>query len=420
MPDPAAERDDDAAPSPDEGGAQNTVPETPSADEDIEPRSEPAVELTEADFVPQEPAGAASEPRPRRIGPGLPESIAWIVGAMFLQVVGAFLAVAVVLAFTIAGSAGGTPFTPDELQGPGFVKTLLQDNFGVVLGVVQMVMVAGAVVAAALRLGRERTRLLSLRPVPWRHLAILVVAMLPIGILSMQLYAVGETAWRAVTDRFPAFRAFDELDSMSAIDKVAHNSSLLVLLLLIAVAPAVWEELVFRGVIGRGLVARYGLWNGIALTALIFAAMHFNPPHVFALLPLAVYLHVAYLSTRSFYAPMLVHFLNNGLAVVLLKAMPDVAGAGTESAPFSIPLFAVSALSVAAVGVLLWRSRVQFVGADGTTWDPGYPTAEAPPRDAGYDARCRRAPVALWVLAGTSVALVLATMMLGALLPDSV
>jgi ABC-type nickel/cobalt efflux system permease component RcnA len=105
---------------------------------------------------------------------------------------------------------------------------------------------------------------------------------------------------------------------------------------------------------------------------------------VVALLPLAFFIHLVYLVTRSILAPILLHLLNNSLAVVLLKAtatVPALEGASEPEMPAYVLL--ISAGIVGLVGWTLWKSRVEYRTDDGERWNPGYPTVEMPPESTG-------------------------------------
>ena len=89
---------------------------------------------------------------------------------------------------------------------------------------------------------------------------------------------------------------------------------------------------------------------------------------------------------------MLLHLLNNSLAVVLLKVSATMPGLEEASEP-DMPAYVllISAGLVGIVGWTLWRSRVQYRTEDGSLWNPGYMTVEIPPESAGAmlaHARC--------------------------------
>ena len=144
------------------------------------------------------------------------------------------------------------------------------------------------------------------------------------------------------------------------------------------------------------------------MTSLLFAAAHLFPPQAVALLPLAVLIHVSYLATRSILAPMLIHFLNNAWATVLVKygAEWDLGPLAADALPPH--LVAACAFCAFTVGALLWKTRVEYRLPDGTTWSPGYPTVEPPPQDVEATPICGAADKHLVGLAVISVLLLVA------------
>jgi hypothetical protein len=128
------------------------------------------------------------------------------------------------------------------------------------------------------------------------------------------------------------------------------------------------------------LVARWGVWRGVLLASLLFAAVHFHPVHALAVVPLGIALHLVYLATRSLWGPVLLHFLNNAWATSVTKLSET---SPIDAAALDVPAHPALLIAAAAVVVtlmaLLWRTRPEYLLADGTAWNPGYVTAEAPP-----------------------------------------
>ncbi len=87
--------------------------------------------------------------------------------------------------------------------------------------------------------------------------------------------------------------------------------------LVIAVMPAICEELVFRGVLYRGY-RKCGQWVAIIVTAVLFGFMHMNPNQ----LPYAVTLGILFATvneiTGSMLPSVLLHLYINGRSVVAL------------------------------------------------------------------------------------------------------
>ena len=118
---------------------------------------------------------------------------------------------------------------------------------------------------------------------------------MPLAVLSGSFYSIGTDIWGFVVDAFPSLGELDSANTMQQISEFANSMSLPLMLLLIAVAPAICEELIFRGLIGRGLIARQGLFRGVVITSLLFAAVHMHPAHAFGVIPLGIAMHVIYL-----------------------------------------------------------------------------------------------------------------------------
>ncbi|GIT28142.1 MAG: hypothetical protein Ct9H300mP1_01880 [Planctomycetaceae bacterium] len=142
----------------------------------------------------------------------------------------------------------------------------------------------------------------------------------PVSVACGQLFVAANRLWRGLLETLPGLPDVPAIQEVNVLATMAEGLSLPGMVFVLAVLPAVGEELVFRGVIGRGLVARGGIVHGIFLTSLLFAMAHINPAHAMSVFPLGVLLHVVHLATRSILAPILLHFLINGWAAVLTKA----------------------------------------------------------------------------------------------------
>jgi sodium transport system permease protein len=111
------------------------------------------------------------------------------------------------------------------------------------------------------------------------------------------------------------------LEAMRQLVTADSPRRLLWLLLVVAVTPAICEELVFRGVLLHGLATRLPMWGSIAASAAIFGAFHLSFETAIRFLPtlwLGLLLGYAVWHSRSIFTGMLMHLVNNGLVLVLL------------------------------------------------------------------------------------------------------
>jgi len=89
-------------------------------------------------------------------------------------------------------------------------------------------------------------------------------------------------------------------------------------MLMIAIIPAIGEEMLFRGLLQR----LFGEWFrnthvAIFVAAFLFSAVHFQFYGFLPRMMLGVIFGYLYLWTGSLWAPVLAHFINNGAAVVV-------------------------------------------------------------------------------------------------------
>src|SRR3954468_23799191 len=123
------------------------------------------------------------------------------------------------------------------------------------------------------------------------------------------------------------------LGGMEEMEKAFGSWPVLLGVFLIGVLPGIGEELWCRGFLGRGLVGTHGVVLGILGTSFLFGLIHVDPCQGTMAMLMGVGLHVVYQLTRSLWMPMLLHFLNNSLAVVMArvaKGMPQVAAIDKE------------------------------------------------------------------------------------------
>lgn len=148
-------------------------------------------------------------------------------------------------------------------------------------------------------------------------------------------------------------RVFDlSGDGVDRLQQVAVDPPLALSLLAIAVMPALGEEVLFRGVVARGLATRLVPWVAIVVSALLFSLFHFAwvqaaPTFLLGL----VYGYMA-LVARSCIPTMIAHLANNTLAILVAQdALPWF----TRALGFNTLLTAGVALALTLSGLVLVR-----------------------------------------------------------------
>lgn len=145
----------------------------------------------------------------------------------------------------------------------------------------------------------------------------LILALL---IMYCSLWAVDLTAeWNRHWDVSATVRQMEEQADMlvNRMLQMPRISDLLINLVLIAVLPAIGEEVFFRGVLQRLIIQMVKLpWLGVLITAILFSAVHMQ---LLGLVPRALLgflLGAIYLLSGNLWLSIAGHFLVNGIQVV--------------------------------------------------------------------------------------------------------
>jgi sodium transport system permease protein len=124
-------------------------------------------------------------------------------------------------------------------------------------------------------------------------------------------------------------------------------------LLLIALTPAICEEVLFRGVILRGLATRMAPSAAIVITGLLFGIFHLDVHRLLPTALLGILLSWLAFQSGSLVPSMVAHFLNNAILVTLSTSKLDER-LGKVGGATGVAVFAL-AVVVLGVGVYLVR-----------------------------------------------------------------
>ena len=116
-----------------------------------------------------------------------------------------------------------------------------------------------------------------------------------------------------------------EAQYKKAMLSMTHMSSLKDLsfaLLAVAIIPSIIEEVYFRGTLQKIVLDLTGKpYAAIILTAIFFSAIHFSFYGFLSRMALGMVLGYVYHYSKTIWLPVLLHFLNNGIAVVILYSI---------------------------------------------------------------------------------------------------
>ncbi len=242
----------------------------------------------------------------------------------------------------------------------GFAMTTPKSfaDFVNVVAITQLVVIALPAVLMAVTLARSPRQTLLLRRAPFG-------TPLAAVLLAVTLHPTANLLQAVVQRIYP----LDEQVTKALNDLMFQPDSLWVLLLVIAVLPAVCEELAFRGFILSGLRHMGHKWTAIVISSIFFGATHalFQQSLVAALV--GMILGFVAVQTGSIWPCILFHTIHNAMALLVqraleaLKERPEwvdwiLRDAAAEGSLYRWPVVVLSA--VGSAGILYWFHRLPY------------------------------------------------------------
>ncbi len=134
--------------------------------------------------------------------------------------------------------------------------------------------------------------------------------------------------------------------SMLSMANMKNVWDYLLALIVMAIAPAFFEEILFRGAFQQLFIGwTRNIWAGVIITSILFSAFHFS---FFGFLPrvaLGIILGLVFAYSRNLWLSILLHFLNNALVVtqlfLLARQGKSIEKAMDESMPIWIGAIAL-------------------------------------------------------------------------------
>ena len=117
-----------------------------------------------------------------------------------------------------------------------------------------------------------------------------------------------------VTESVPALKKF--YDMVQALLDQMTGGPFWSSFLLTAIFAPVFEEWLCRGMVLRGLLTKMKPGWAIVISALFFAVIHMNPWQALNAFIIGIVMGYVYFKTGCLWLTMLIHFVNNGFAVI--------------------------------------------------------------------------------------------------------
>ena len=134
---------------------------------------------------------------------------------------------------------------------------------------------------------------------------------------------------------------------------------LLINLFIMALLPAIGEELFFRGSLQKALLRLSEKpWLAIVVSSVVFALLHGTFFKILPIFTLGLILGIVYNVTRNLWYPILIHFLNNAFAVLSVyyaDRSPTLKKLAGDD--FSVPLYGAFVSLIIGIGIIYFIKR---------------------------------------------------------------
>lgn len=165
---------------------------------------------------------------------------------------------------------------------------------------------------------------------------------------------------------FPDWVKMLEESQLELIEQVLEqNLGLIFSLMVMAVTPAICEEILFRGYLQRQVERSMGAVWAIIIIGTVFGLFHFRLTQVIPLSLIGMYL--AYITWRSgsIWLAIIIHFLNNAFAVCLgmyISTRSDISLESLERMEVPIPYLLLAFVVLGAVVYLMEKIARERIG----------------------------------------------------------
>ncbi len=176
------------------------------------------------------------------------------------------------------------------------------------------------------------SKVISLKLPRWRELLLFVLGIIILTPLLQSYLYIQNYFIEQIAEYSQFINSIKNLlDSLNElIEKTFGNLiradnlvEMILVVITISIVPAITEEVMFRGYIQRSFEFKIKPFWAAFITAVFFAAYHFNPYGIIPLAVLGFYFGYSAYSSQSLIIPMILHFLNNFFAVFLYFIIGD-------------------------------------------------------------------------------------------------
>jgi len=142
---------------------------------------------------------------------------------------------------------------------------------------------------------------------------------------------------------------------------VPNIETYLLYIFLICICPAIFEDVLFRGCILNGL-RKLGDKNAVIISAVIFMLMHGGPDQTVHQFILGVVLGFALIASKSVWIPIIIHFVNNFIALTSAYLTRNIEVSETPEISWAeLGISSVYSIVMALIGAYFIYQCVKFL-----------------------------------------------------------
>lgn len=168
----------------------------------------------------------------------------------------------------------------------------------------------------------KTTIFLGLKPATFKPMYVLAIVIILVAFPFV--FWLGQMNQLIPLPRWMGDLEHEATKQMQQFLKADHIGDVIVNVLIIALLPAICEEVCFRGALQRIMIhITKNAWTGIIVTSILFSALHFQFQGFLPRMFLGLVLGAIYWYSGSLWLSILAHFVNNAIQVVVVSYAPE-------------------------------------------------------------------------------------------------
>jgi uncharacterized protein len=200
-----------------------------------------------------------------------------------------------------------------------------------------------AFIFALIVYGGKATNFLGLKPAQLKPTYILAIVLIVVAFPFV--FWLGEVNQLISLPKWMGDLEQEATKQMQQFLKASNSLEVLINVIIIALLPAICEEICFRGALQRIMIhITKNAWAGIIVTSILFSALHLQFQGFLPRMFLGMILGAIYWYSGSLWPSILAHFVNNAIQVIVVSYAPQYI---EKNPPVPVLLAAFS-------GLLIW------------------------------------------------------------------